>query len=78
MGAMSEPSRPSGGFQVTPQMIIGAIIAVLALWFVLANREEARIQLWVTSVAAPLWLVLLATFLAGWLTSWLLRQRSRN
>lgn len=70
------PARPkSGGFKVTPKMILAAVIIVLAVWFVLANRDSAEIYLFVVSVQAPLWLVLAITFLAGMLTGWLLGRR---
>ncbi|GLZ81914.1 hypothetical protein Afil01_67210 [Actinorhabdospora filicis] len=70
--------KTPGKFRITPKMVLGAIIIVLAVWFVLANRDSARVQLFVTSVGAPLWLVLLVTFLAGWLTGWLLRRRKQD
>lgn len=72
-----QPGTPSTGgkFKITPKMILAALLIILAVWFVLANRDSARVQLFVTSVGAPLWLVLLVTFLAGGLVGWLLGRR---
>jgi uncharacterized integral membrane protein len=60
---------------VTPRNVIGLLIAVLAIWFVIANNTEIRVRLWVTWVDAKLWIVLLCTFAAGLLTGWLLKRR---
>ncbi|NUP50926.1 MAG: DUF1049 domain-containing protein [Catenulispora sp.] len=58
--------------------MIGAIvIAVIAIWFILANTHKASITFWVVTVTSPMWLTLAGTFLAGMLVS-LLLTRSRN
>lgn len=61
---------------VTPRNVIGLLIAVIAIWFIIANNTEIRVRLWVAWVNAKLWLVLLCTFAAGLLTGWLLKRRS--
>jgi uncharacterized integral membrane protein len=61
--------------------VIGLLVILgIALWFVFANTEDMKIKLWVRTVSAPTWLVLLCTlvggFLIGWLTAVLRRRRA--
>jgi uncharacterized integral membrane protein len=82
MSPSSRPSAPApaeGGHRplVTPRTILVAVIVVAAAWFVIANHQSARMHLWVTSVSAPLWLVLLCTFVVGWVAGWLMHSRRR-
>lgn len=72
-GQASVPAG-SGGFRITPKMILLGLITAAAIRFILANRDDANIRMWVTDVQAPMWLVL-ATLLVGWLAGWLIRRR---
>ncbi|MFF1869192.1 lipopolysaccharide assembly protein LapA domain-containing protein [Kitasatospora herbaricolor] len=58
----------------TRYLAIGAIV-VLAVWFLFANLDKVKIQFWVFTVTAPLWVALLATLLAGAALGWLLKGR---
>jgi uncharacterized integral membrane protein len=58
----------------TRYIAIGVII-VLAVWFLFANLERVKIQFWVFTVTAPLWIALLATLVAGGALGWLLKGR---
>ena len=61
------------------RMIGGIVIAVAAIWFILANTRETSINFWVVTVTSPMWLTLAGTFIAGMLTSLLLtRTRTRK
>lgn len=62
---------------ITPKTILIAVIVVAVAWFVIANHQSAHMHLWVTSVSAPLWLVLLCTFVVGWAVGWMMRSRRR-
>ncbi|MCG6496176.1 lipopolysaccharide assembly protein LapA domain-containing protein [Kitasatospora sp. A2-31] len=53
---------------------IGAVV-VLAVWFLFANLDSVKIQFWVFTVTAPLWIALLATLVAGGVLGWLLKGR---
>ena len=59
------------------RLIGGIVIAIVAIWFILANRHSAKITFWVVTVTAPMWLTLAGTFLVGMLAS-LLFTRSRK
>lgn len=56
------------------RMIGGIVIAVVAIWFILANTHKASITFWVATVTSPMWLTLAGTFLGGMLTSLLLTR----
>ena len=56
------------------RMIGGIVIAVVAIWFIVANTRKASITFWVVTVSSPMWLTLAGTFLAGMATSLLLTR----
>ncbi|MFI6844129.1 LapA family protein [Kitasatospora sp. NBC_00085] len=59
-----------------PTRYIGiGVLVVLAVWFLFANLDKVRIQFWVFTVTAPLWIALLATLLAGGAVGWLMKGR---
>jgi uncharacterized integral membrane protein len=61
------------------RMIGAIVIAVVAIWFILANTHKASITFWVVTVTSPMWLTLAGTFLGGMLTSLLLtRTRTKR
>jgi uncharacterized integral membrane protein len=60
-----------------PKTVFGLLIAILAIWFILANNTETRIHFWVVWVSTKLWVGLLCTFVAGLLIGYLLKRRSR-
>ncbi|WP_037603576.1 lipopolysaccharide assembly protein LapA domain-containing protein [Streptacidiphilus rugosus] len=69
--------RRIGGVRVTAGRIVLAVVTVLAVWFILINRNTVKIHLWgITTVNAPMWLVLLIMLLAGCLIGVLAHMRS--
>ena len=75
----SAPDAPKKrGIRVRPKVVVGFLILVAVVWFALANTRNAQIKLWVHNVQAPVWLVLLATFVAGILVGLLLGRRRRH
>jgi uncharacterized integral membrane protein len=63
---------------VSPKVIASGLILIAAVWFILVNRLRVGIYLWVPKVIAPMWLVLLITFVAGMVAGLLMRRRNRN
>ena len=63
---------------VTSKRVTIAVIVVAAIWFIVANTGSVSIRLWVPSVTAPLWVVLLLTFAGGLITGLLLRRSRRD
>jgi uncharacterized integral membrane protein len=78
-GAVEPQARPKRGVRVPPRVIVSLLILAAALWFIFANTQDVKIRLWVPTVSAPMWLVLLVTFVAGMLlgliTPRLMRRR---
>ncbi|MFE7524454.1 LapA family protein [Kitasatospora sp. NPDC057542] len=73
-GGSSRSSR--GEIGGIPTRYIGiAVIVILAVWFLFANLDKVKIQFWVFTVTAPLWIALLATLIAGSVLGWLLKGR---
>ena len=73
------PPRTAAEKAQRSRMIGGIVIAVVAIWFILANTHKASITFWVVTVSSPMWLTLAGTFLAGMLTSLLLtRTRAKK
>lgn len=74
-----QASRTAADKAQRSRMIGGIVIAVVAIWFILANTHKASITFWVVTVTSPMWLTLAGTFLAGMLTSLLLtRTRAKK
>ncbi|KPH98384.1 hypothetical protein OK074_6328 [Actinobacteria bacterium OK074] len=63
--------------RVSPRAVVGAVLAVLAIWFVFVNTRSVRIHFWIGWAAAPLWFVLVVTFAAGAVTALLFKRRRR-
>jgi uncharacterized integral membrane protein len=59
------------------KLIMAGVIFAAALWFILVNTGKTRVRLWIPTVSAPLWLVLLVTF-AGVMIAGLLIRRSNR
>jgi uncharacterized integral membrane protein len=69
-------SRRSGEIAGIPtSVVIGVVSAGLALWFLLANLEPVRIQFWVFTVTAPLWIALAVTLLIGAVLGYVIKSR---
>ena len=65
--------RKVGGVTVSARLVVFAVVAVLALWFILMNTASVRIHLWGLSTAtSPLWFVLAVMLAAGILLGWAL------
>ncbi|MFF0063444.1 lipopolysaccharide assembly protein LapA domain-containing protein [Streptomyces sp. NPDC005279] len=72
-------SRKAGaGPRLTPAMITGGVLAILAIVFIFENTQKVRIRLLIPEVTMPLYLGLLATFVIGALCGGIFfRRRSR-
>jgi uncharacterized integral membrane protein len=60
----------------TKMVTIGVILAA-AIWFILVNTGKARVRLWIPTVSAPMWVVLLVTFAGGMVVGLLIRRSNR-
>jgi len=74
-GGSPGPKQRSEIAGIPTRVIAIGVIVVLAIWFLFANLDRVKIQFWVFTVTAPLWIALLATLLAGGALGWLLKGR---
>lgn len=63
---------------IPTRLIVGVVVAALALWFLLANLNNVKIQFWVFTVEAPLWIALAATLLIGAVLGYLFKGRRES
>jgi len=75
-GGSSRGSRKGEIAGIPTRVIAIGVIVILAVWFLFANLDKVKIQFWVFTVTAPLWIALLATLAAGGALGWLLKGRS--
>ena len=64
-GVVQQQQQQKRRTRVPAKLVFVAVILAAAIWFILVNRQDTKIKLWVPTVTAPIWLVLLATFIAG-------------
>ena len=74
----TDPSPSGSSFQLTPRRIIGLLIAVVAIAFILQNRDTVSTNLLVFEFRAPMWVTLLIVFVAGAAAGWLLQRRRKS
>ncbi|WP_330343039.1 LapA family protein [Streptomyces sp. NBC_00557] len=67
--------HPRKGFPVTARTVTAALLAVIAVWFIAVNTAKVHIRLWVSTVVAPLWLVLAIALILGAVIGWLVNRR---
>ncbi len=59
------------------RIIGGIVIAIVAIWFIMANLHRTEITFWFVTVTSPMWLTLAGTFIAG-MAATLLFTRNRK
>jgi uncharacterized integral membrane protein len=72
------PAQRARRRRISPKLILVVLIFAATLWFVLVNTRHMNIKLWIPTVSAPVWLVLLCTFGAGLIAGLLLGWRRRR
>lgn len=68
-------SKKSPDFLRSPRFWVGVVIALIALAFILQNRQSVDTQLLMLTFSSPLWITLAGVFLAGFVTCWLIARR---
>jgi putative membrane protein len=63
---------------VPPRVWLALVLVVLALVFILQNRQDAAIQLFMIVVTAPLWITLVVCTAIGILIGALMSRRGRR
>lgn len=77
---MNRPEKkPSLLARVSPTQWVAIGLAILAVVFVLENRAKVSVQILLITVQSPMWLILLAMFIVGWIAGVLTtRRRARR
>jgi uncharacterized integral membrane protein len=70
-------NKKRGGVSISPKLIGSVLIIGAALWFILANTGTVHIHLWIPTISAPMWLVLMITFVGGFVTGMLMQRRGK-
>ena len=70
-----DANSPAG--KVSPRMIAGGILALLAVLFIVGNSDEVEVSFIGFSVRTSMWLVLTVTFVVGLAVGTLVLGRSR-
>ncbi|MGN2640960.1 DUF1049 domain-containing protein [Nocardia takedensis] len=73
---MAETTRRNVLTRVSPTQWLALGLTVLAVLFVVENRDKVSIEILLISISAPMWLILLAMFLIGWAVGLLTRRRT--
>ncbi|WP_227978973.1 hypothetical protein [Nocardia spumae] len=76
---MTAPQKRSLLARVSPTQWVALVLIVLAIIFVAENRGRVSIEFLLIDITSPMWLVLLATFVVGWIAGVLtVRRRNRR
>ncbi|MCA1008940.1 LapA family protein [Rhodococcus hoagii] len=75
---MNDTSTGRKLFEASPRNIAAAALTLVAVIFIVQNRNSAAIDLFWVSVRAPLWVILVAVFAVGWVAGLLTTRRSKN
>jgi uncharacterized integral membrane protein len=73
----TQPEPQAGSTKVPPKLIVGIVLAVLALVFIFQNTEKREVNFLFWDISAPTWLWMLIVFAAGVVVG-LLIPRFRN
>ena|SRR5215204_7191122 len=75
LSMMNDPPRTDERYRPSPKLIIGAVVAVLALVFVFQNTDRKTVNFLWMDFEAPAWMWLLVIFLAGALVGYMFARR---
>jgi hypothetical protein len=74
-GAGRVRERKIGRFTVSVRTVLFAVLAVLAVWFILMNTAEVKIHLWgLATVTMSMWVWLVVMLVVGAILGWFGRR----
>ncbi|MCE0761517.1 LapA family protein [Pseudonocardia kujensis] len=71
----TQRSTGRGRRRITARQVVALVVAVLALVFVLQNRDPVGVHLFTLTLSAPLWLLLVVMIAVGLLLGVVLTRR---
>lgn len=66
------------GFEVNSRVLVGGLLAILALVFIFSNRESARVSFLTIDFSWPLWFLMTVMVLLGMAIGALLMKRRQQ
>ncbi|MGH3343210.1 MAG: LapA family protein [Carbonactinosporaceae bacterium] len=60
---------------MSPRLVVGVVLAVLAVVFVVENGTETRIRVLIPVISMPLWIALAGTLVVGFVAGFLISAR---
>ena len=70
--------KPSLLSRITVNQWLALALTVVAVIFIVENRDHVEIQFLPVTVSSPMWLILLIMFLIGLVAGLLIRRRGRH
>ncbi|MFJ2666437.1 hypothetical protein ACIO14_19030 [Nocardia fluminea] len=64
--------------RVSPTQWVAIALSIVAVVFVLQNRGKVSVEILLVTVSSPMWLILLAMFVIGWIVGVLTTRRARK
>ncbi|MET7767257.1 hypothetical protein [Nocardia sp. NPDC005366] len=63
---MADTTKRSILSRISPTQWLALVLTVLAVFFVVENRNQVSIEFLLIDITAPMWLILLVMFVIGW------------
>jgi lipopolysaccharide assembly protein A len=60
------------------KLIVTLLLLAALIWFIAVNTHDVEITVFVPTYNVPAWIVLLGTFIVGWIVGVLFRRRRRS
>ncbi|WP_328393106.1 LapA family protein [Nocardia sp. NBC_00416] len=70
--------KPSLLSRVSLNQWLALALTIVAVVFIIQNRDRVNIHFLLITVGSPMWLILLIMFVAGLLAGWLTGRRARR
>ncbi|TCJ96431.1 DUF1049 domain-containing protein [Nocardia alba] len=64
--------------RISPTQWVAIGLSILAVVFVVENRGKVSVEILLITVTSPMWLILLAMFIVGWIAGVLTTRRARK
>ncbi|RDI49946.1 hypothetical protein [Nocardia mexicana] len=71
---MDKTAKPSIVSRISITQWLAIVLTVLAVLFIVANRDRVEIEFLLITIRSPMWLILLVMFAVGWLAGLLFRH----
>ena len=74
---MEKTAKSSVVSRISATQWLALVLTVLAVVFIIENRNRVDIEFLLITIRSPMWLILLVMFVVGWLAGILVRRVRR-